>query len=104
MSSINKVILVGHIGKNPEHRKLNGDISVISFPLATTSNHKKGTENIEDTEWHNIIMWREMADSAYKVLEKGKLVYIEGKLQTRAYEKDGIKRHTTEIIVSHFTL
>jgi single-strand DNA-binding protein len=104
MSSVNKVILVGHIGKCPDHRKLNGEVSIISFPLATTTTHKKEGRSIEDTEWHNIIMWRDMADSAYKVLEKGKLIYIEGKLQTRSFEKDGIKRYTTEIIVSNFTV
>ena len=104
MSSVNKVILVGHIGKSPEHRKLSGEISIISFPLATTTTHKKDGRTSEDTEWHNIIMWRDMADSAYKILEKGKLIYIEGKLQTRSFEKDGIKRYTTEIIVNTFTL
>ncbi|MDB5131307.1 MAG: single-stranded DNA-binding protein [Mucilaginibacter sp.] len=104
MSSINKVILIGHIGKSPEHRKLSGDISVISFPLATTTYHKKDGNSKEDTEWHNIIMWRDMADSANKILEKGKLIYVEGKLQTRSFIKDGMTRYTTEIIVSNFTL
>jgi single-strand DNA-binding protein len=104
MSSINKVILVGHIGKSPEHRKLNGETSIVTFPLATTSSYKKDGKNVEDTEWHNIIMWRTMADHAVKVLEKGKLIYIEGKLQTRSFEKDGILRYATEIIVNNFML
>src|ERR1700712_5054297 len=104
MASVNKVILVGHIGKCPEHRKLSGDISIISFPLATTTTYKKDGRDTDDTEWHNIIMWRDMADLAYKILEKGKLIYIEGKLQTRSFEKDGGKRYTTEIIVNNFIL
>src|SRR6195952_2658860 len=104
MPSINKVILIGHIGKSPEYRKLNGDVSVVSFPLATTTMHKRDGENIEDTEWHNIVMWRNMADLAIKLLEKGKLIYIEGRLQTRSFEKDGVLRYSTEVIVNNFTL
>jgi single-strand DNA-binding protein len=104
MSSINKVILVGHIGKTPDLRKLTGDVSVISFPLATTSVQKKDGKCIEDTEWHNIVMWRDMADCASRILEKGKLIYIEGKIQTRSFEKDGIKRYTTEIVANNFTV
>lgn len=104
MSSINKVILIGHIGKRPEFRKLDGDVSVISFPLATTTMHKRDGESIEDTEWHNIVIWRQMADLAARLLEKGKLVYIEGKLKTRSFEKDGILRYTTEIIVNSFNV
>jgi single-strand DNA-binding protein len=104
MSSINKVILVGHIGKSPEHRKLNGETSIVTFPLATSVSYKKDGKNVEDTEWHNIIMWREMADQGLRLLEKGRLIYIEGKLKTRSFEKDGILRYSTEIIVNNFIL
>ena len=104
MASINKVILVGHLGKSPDNRKLSNDISVTTFPLATTSTLKKDGKNIEETEWHNIVLWREMADAAARILDKGKLVYIEGKLQTRKFEKDGILKYTTEVIVSSFVL
>jgi len=97
-------MLIGHVGKTPEFRKLDGDVSVISFPLATTSSVKKDGQNIEETEWHNIVLWRDVADAASQMLEKGKLVYIEGKLRTRSFEKDGIKRYTTEIIAHNFTL
>jgi single-strand DNA-binding protein len=104
MPSINKVILIGHVGKTPDYRKLDGDISVISFPLATTTTHKHDGKNVENTEWHNIIMWRDMAETASRLLDKGKLVYIDGKLQTRSFVKDGILRYTTEIIVNNFTV
>jgi single-strand DNA-binding protein len=104
MSSVNKVILAGHIGKTPEYRKLNGDVSIVSFPLATTAIIKKDGKSIEETEWHNIILWRGLADAAVNILEKGKLVYLEGKLQTRSFEKDGMLKYSTEIIVSNFTL
>jgi single-strand DNA-binding protein len=104
MTSINKVILVGHVGKTPEFRKLPGDVSVISFPLAISVSKKKEGTMIERTEWHNILLWREVADAANNVLKKGKLVYIEGRLHTRAFEKDGIERYTTEIIAHTFTL
>jgi len=104
MTTINKVMLIGHIGKTPEYRKLDGDVSVVSFPLATSVTIKREGKPVEETEWHNIVLWREVADAASQVLEKGKLVYIEGKLHTRSFEKDGIKRYATEIIAQNFTL
>lgn len=105
MSGVNKVILVGHLGKDPEVRILEGNVSVTSFPLATTEVFNKDGRKIEQTEWHNIVMWRGLADVASKYLEKGKLVYIEGKLRTRNFEdKEGIKRYTTEIVAESFTL
>ena len=105
MSGINKVILVGHLGKDPELRYLNDNVSVVSFPLATTEMIIKEGKRTEQTEWHNIIMWRALADIAAKLLCKGKLVYVEGKLKTRFIEdKDGHKRYITEIIVENFKL
>ena len=79
MSGINKVILVGHLGKDPEARTLEGGVSVVSFPLATSETFNKEGRKVEQTEWHNIVMWRGLADVAAKYLQKGKLVYIEGK-------------------------
>ncbi len=103
MSGINKVILVGHLGKNPELRYLADNVSVCSFPLATTEVINKDGKRLEQTEWHNIIMWRALADIAAKILVKGKLIYVEGKLKTRAVEdKEGHKRYITEIIVENF--
>jgi len=105
MSGINKVILVGHLGKNPEARQLEGGVSVVSFPLATSETFNKDGRKVEQTEWHNIVMWRGLADVAAKFLQKGKLVYIEGKLRTRSFEdKEGIKKYTTEIVAENFTL
>ena len=105
MSGINKVILVGHLGKDPEVRYLEGGVSVTSFPLATSENYNKDGRKVEQTEWHNIVMWRGLADVAAKYLQKGKLVYIEGKLRTRSFEdKEGIKKYTTEIVAENFTM
>jgi single-strand DNA-binding protein len=105
MSGINKVILVGHLGKDPELRTLDGGVSVTSFPLATSETYNKDGRKVEQTEWHNIVMWRGLADMAAKFLQKGKLVYIEGKLRTRSFEdKDGIKKYTTEVVAENFTM
>ena len=83
MSGVNKVNLVGHLGKDPEIRHLDNNVSVASFPLATSETYNKDGRRIEQTEWHNIVMWRGLADIAAKYLHKGKLVYIEGKIRTR---------------------
>ncbi|WP_026897306.1 single-stranded DNA-binding protein [Daejeonella oryzae] len=105
MSGINKVILVGHLGKDPEVRHLEGGVSVASFPLATSETYNKEGRKIEQTEWHNIVMWRGLADVASKYLQKGKLVYIEGKLRTRSFEdKEGHKKYTTEVVAENFTM
>jgi single-strand DNA-binding protein len=105
MSSVNKVILVGHLGKDPELRYLEGNVSVASFPLATSETFNKDGKKVEQTEWHNIVMWRGLADVAAKYLNKGRLVYIEGKLRTRSYEdKEGIRRYTTEIVAESFNI
>lgn len=105
MSGINKVILVGHLGKDPEVRHLDGNVTVASFPLATSETYNKDGKRIEQTEWHNIVMWRGLADIASKYLQKGKLVYIEGKLRTRSFEdKEGHKKYTTEVVAENFTL
>src|ERR1700760_1484480 len=105
MSGIDKVILVGHLGKDPEVRYLDGGVSVASFPLATTETFNKDGRKVEQTEWHNIVLWRSLADVAAKFLQKGKLVYIEGKLRTRSFEdKEGVKKYTTEIVAENFTM
>jgi single-strand DNA-binding protein len=105
MSGINKVILVGHLGKDPEVRYLEGGVSVASFPLATSESFNKDGRKVEQTEWHNIVMWRGLADVAAKYLQKGKLVYIEGKLRTRSFEdKTGVRKYTTEVVAENFTV
>lgn len=105
MSGVNKVVLVGHVGADPELRKLAGDISVTSFALATSETIKKNGVKVEHTDWHQIIMWRSLADVAVKLLKKGKLIFVEGKLKTRSYEdKEGIQRYATEVVAETFTL
>jgi single-strand DNA-binding protein len=105
MSGVNKVILIGHLGKDPEARQLEGGVSVVSFPMATSETFNKDGRKVEQTEWHNIVMWRGLADVAARFLQKGKLVYIEGKLRTRSFEdKEGIKKYTTEVVAENFTL
>jgi single-strand DNA-binding protein len=98
--SVNKVILVGNVGKDPEVRYLDKDVAVANFPLATSERAttlQNGTQIPERTEWHNIVAWRGLATIAEKYIKKGSQIYVEGKLQTRTYEKDGIKRYYTEI-------
>jgi single-strand DNA-binding protein len=105
MSGINKVILVGHLGKDPEVRYLDGGVTVASFPLATSETYTKDGKKIEQTEWHNIVMWRGLADTAAKYLKKGKLIYLEGKLRTRSFEdREGHKKYSTEIVAENFTM
>ncbi len=105
MSGINKVILVGHIGREPELRYLPDRVAVLSFPFATTEYITRNGLRTEQTEWHNIIMWRALAEAANKTLHKGKLIYIEGKCRTRNFEdKENIKRYITEIVADSFLL
>ena len=106
MSSVNKVILIGNLGKDPEVKYIEGGIANAKFPLATSETWKDRTsgEKKERTEWHNIVLWRGVAEVAEKYLKKGDKVFIEGRIQTRNYEKDGIKRYFTEIIGDNMTL
>lgn len=104
MSGINKVILVGNVGKDPEVRHLEGGATVAKFPLATSESYKKadGTK-VDTTEWHNIVMWRGLAETAEKYVRKGNLIYIEGKIRTRTWEDNGLKKYFTEIIADGMT-
>lgn len=101
MAGINKVILVGNLGKDPEVRYLEGGTAVANFPIATSETYKdkNSGEKKTNTEWHNIVLWRGLAEIAEKYLKKGAQVYIEGKLQTRQWQdKDGNNRYTTEVV------
>ena len=99
MASVNKVILVGNLGKDPEVRTLDNGAKVASFSLATSETYKDKQGNKQtETEWHNIVAWRGLAEVVEKYMRKGMTVYLEGKIRTRSYEKDGNKRYTTEII------
>ena len=100
MRGVNRVILIGNLGKDPEVQHLDGNIAVAKFPLATTETHKDKNGNlVSQTEWHTIVLWRGLAELALKYLHKGSLVYIEGRLRTRNWEdKDKNKRSITEIV------
>lgn len=104
--SVNKVILLGNLGKDPEVRNLEGGAKVVKFPLATSESYKdKSGNKIEQTEWHNIVVWRGLADIAEKYLRKGSSVFIEGKIRSRSWDdKDGNKRYITEIVADNLTL
>ncbi len=106
MAGINKVILVGRLGKDPEIRHLENGVAVASFSLATSESYKDRNtgERKEQTEWHNIVLWRGLAEVAEKYVKKGDLIYVEGKLKTRSWEKDGVTRYTTEIVGDNMTM
>ena len=114
MVGVNKVILIGNLGKNPDvvafpQDSNNESASVVkkaSFPLATTEYRKtKDGERVEQTEWHNVVCWRALAEIAEKILRKGTQLYVEGKLQTRSWEdKEGNKRYITEVVADNFTV
>jgi len=106
MSGVNKVILVGRLGKDPEVRNLENGAVVANFSLATSESYKDKTtgERKEITEWHNVVLWRGLAEIAAKYLHKGDMVYIEGKLRTRSWEKEGVTRYTTEVVGDNMTM
>lgn len=103
--SVNKVILIGRLGKDPETRYMPNGEAVTNATLATSENWKdKSGEKQEKTEWHNLVFYRRLAEIAGEYLKKGSQVYIEGKLQTRKWEKDGVTRYTTDIVVNEMTM
>ena len=106
MAGVNKVILVGNLGKDPEVRHLESGVPVASFSIATSEsyNDKTSGEKKTITEWHNVVLWRGLAEVAEKYLHKGDQVYIEGKLRTRQWEKDGVTRYSTEIVGENMTM
>ena len=106
MAGVNKVILIGNLGKDPEVRYLDSGVAVANFSLATTESYKnKEGERVSQTEWHNVVLWRGLAEVAEKWLKKGSSVYIEGKIRNRKWEdKDGNTRYTTEILADNMTM
>jgi single-strand DNA-binding protein len=106
MSGVNKVILVGRLGKDPEVRNLENGAAVANFTLATSESYKDKTtgEKKEITEWHNVVLWRGLAEISQRYLHKGDMVYIEGKLRTRSWEKEGVTRYTTEVVADNMTM
>lgn len=100
MRGVNRVMLIGNLGKDPDMQFLEGNIAVAKFSLATTETYKdRSGKLISQTEWHTIVLWRGLAELAQKYLHKGSLVYIEGRLKTRSWEdKEGNKKFATEIV------
>ncbi len=106
--SVNKVILIGNVGKDPEVRYLDNGVAVANFPLATSERGyttSAGVQVPERTEWHNIVLWRGLAEVAEKYVRKGTQIYIEGKIRTRNYDdQNGVKRYVTEIFADNMQL
>lgn len=98
--SVNKVILVGNVGKDAEVRHIDSGVAVATFPLATSETYTaKNGEKVTTTEWHNIVVWRGLAEFAGKYIQKGRQLYIEGQIRSRSYDdKEGNKRYITEIL------
>ena len=106
MAGVNKVILVGNLGKDPEIRHLDNGRARTTFPLATSETYKnRDGERVTNTEWHNIVLWSPLAEIAEKYLEKGRQVYIEGKITNRSYDdKEGNTRYISEVVAREMTL
>ncbi|MDR2980519.1 MAG: single-stranded DNA-binding protein [Bacteroidales bacterium] len=105
MAGVNKVILIGNLGRDPEIRTFETGAKKASFTLATSEAYKDRDGNrMENTEWHNIVCWRNLADIAEQYLTKGKQIYLEGRIRTRSWEDNGVKKYITEIEASTFTM
>lgn len=106
MSGVNRVILLGNLGKDPESRALENGRTRVTFPLATNEVYKnKEGEKVSTTEWHNVVLWTPLAEIAEKYLNKGKQVYIEGKLTSRSYvDKEGQTKYITEVVGQNMVL
>ena len=106
MAGVNKVILLGNLGRDPEVRHLDNGRAVANFSIATSETYKnKQGEKVTNTEWHNLVLWTPLAEIAEKYLKKGNQVYIEGKLTSRSYEdKDGVTKYITEVVGRDMTL
>jgi single-strand DNA-binding protein len=102
MAGVNKAIIVGHLGRDPEVRYTQDGTAVANFTVATSESwtDKNSGEKRENTEWHRIVVWRRLAEICGEYLSKGRQVYVEGKLQTRSWEQDGVTRYTTEIVAN----
>ena len=99
------MILVGNVGKDPEVRYLEGGVATARFPLATSESYKnREGQKVETTEWHNIVLWRGLAEVAEKYVRKGKQLYIEGRIRTRSYGEENNKKWITEIVADTMTM
>ena len=103
--SVNKVILIGNLGRDPELRYTSGGTPVANFSVATTERWRNQEgEMQEHTEWHNIVAWRRLAEVAGEYLKKGSRIYLEGKIRTRTWEQEGQKRYRTEIMLDNMLM
>ena len=104
--SVNRVILVGNVGKDPEVRHIESGVAVANFSLATSESYKnKSGERVTNTEWHNIVVWRGLAEVVEKYVKKGQLLFIEGKIRTRSYDdQNGVKKYITEIVTDNLKM
>jgi single-strand DNA-binding protein len=103
--SVNKVILVGNVGRDPEVKYLEQDVPVAKFTLATSESYRaKNGERVETTEWHNIVLWRGLAKVAEQYVKKGSKLFIEGKITHRQYEQDGVTKYFTEIVGNNMVM
>jgi len=102
--SINKVILIGNVGKDPEVNYIKEDLPVARFTLATSETYTKDGQKVTNTEWHNIVIWRGLAKVVEKYVKKGSKLYIEGKITNRQYEKDGQTKYFTEIVANNMQM
>ncbi|MRT91452.1 single-stranded DNA-binding protein [Ancylomarina sp. 16SWW S1-10-2] len=101
--SVNKVILVGNVGADPDVKYLENGVAVCRLSLATNETYTRKEEKVTQTEWHRLVLWRKLAETAEKHVKKGDLLYVEGRLRSNSWEdKEGIKRYTTEIFVDSF--
>jgi len=105
MAGVNKVILVGNLGRDPEVLTFENGVKKATFSLATSETYKdKDGNKVDQTEWHNIVLWRGLAEIAEKYLRKGNSIYLEGKIKTRSYELNGVKKYVTEIFGDNMTM
>jgi single-strand DNA-binding protein len=101
MGSVNKVIILGNLGQDPEVKMTQGGQQVCSISIATSESWQKEGKREERTEWHRVVLWGKLAELAGRYLKKGRRVFVEGKLQTRSWDQDGQKRYATEIVASN---
>jgi len=102
--SVNKVILIGNVGKDPEVNYIKEDLPVARFTMATSETYTKDGQKVTNTEWHNVVIWRGLAKVVEQYVKKGSKLYIEGKITNRQYEKDGQTKYFTEIVASQMQM
>ena len=106
MASLNKVMLIGNLGKDPEVRAIPSGVKVANFSIATSESYTdKSGQKVDKTEWHNIVMWRGLAEVAEKYLKKGSQIFVEGRLQTRSWDDpNGQKKYMTEVVADNLVM